>query len=161
MGEWSFKGQNSIYVVADLIRCYLGRASKKRMFYGQADRKCLPPTPPPLRSAFYEFFWCVYLSYIDYDSMCSETDFTQEKSHFHPTSSIPNFPYCLLLLVTKIVEKRYSNIKLPTSELPTGFQSWGWRFWVYPILRIANPAYNSVSSLSDNIKVQAVLKHLK
>ena len=27
---------------------------------------------------------------LDYDSMCSETDFTQEKSHFHPTSSIPN-----------------------------------------------------------------------
>ena len=27
---------------------------------------------------------------LDYDSMCSETDFTQEKSHFHPISRIPN-----------------------------------------------------------------------
>ena len=47
---------------------------KKWIFYGQADRKRLPP-PPPTHSL------C---------SMCSEADFTQEKSHFDPTPSIPN-----------------------------------------------------------------------
>ena len=30
-------------------------------------------------------------------------------------------------------------IKWPASELPTGCQSWGWQFWVYAWLRIANP----------------------
>ena len=34
-------------------------------------------------------FFGVFLT-LDYDYMCSETDFTQEKSHFHPTSIIPN-----------------------------------------------------------------------
>ena len=28
---------------------------------------------------------------LDYDYMCSETDFTQGYIHFHPTSRIPNF----------------------------------------------------------------------
>ena len=37
-GRMELQGQNSIYVVADLIRCYLGRASKKRMFYGHAEK---------------------------------------------------------------------------------------------------------------------------
>ena len=46
-----------------------GRRQKKRIFYGQADRK---------RSAFYEFL-CVFF-FLDYDSMCSEMDFTPEKS---------------------------------------------------------------------------------
>ena len=41
-----------------------------------------------LRSAFCEYFW-VFLT-LDYDYTCSETDFTQEKSHFHPTTRIPN-----------------------------------------------------------------------
>ena len=27
---------------------------------------------------------------LDYDSMCSETDYTLEKNHFHPTYGIPN-----------------------------------------------------------------------
>ena len=30
-------------------------------------------------------------------------------------------------------------IKWPASELPTGCHSWGWQFWVYAWLRIANP----------------------
>ena len=30
---------------------------------------------------------------------------------------------------------------LPTSELATSSQSWGWQFWVCPLLRIANPNY--------------------
>ena len=58
---------------------------KNRIFYGQTDRKRLPPL---LRSAFCEFFGAFFI--LNYDSMCSETDFAQEKSDFHPTSRIPN-----------------------------------------------------------------------
>ena len=35
------------------------RQRKKRIFYGQADRKRFPP-PPPLRSAFCDFFVCFF-----------------------------------------------------------------------------------------------------
>ena len=45
----------------------------------------------------------------------------------------------------------WDNIKLPTSELATSSQSWGWQFWVYPLLRIANPSYNGLSSLTGDI----------
>ena len=41
------------------------------------------------RSAFCEFLFGMFFI-LDYDSMCFETEFTQEKSHFHHTSSIPN-----------------------------------------------------------------------
>ena len=50
---------------------------KKQIFYGQADRKRLPPPTPPY-GQLWNFFWCVFI--LDYDSMCSEMDFTQEKS---------------------------------------------------------------------------------
>ena len=36
----------------------LRRGVKKRIFYGQADRKRL--TPPPLTVSFFWFFWCVF-----------------------------------------------------------------------------------------------------
>ena len=36
-------------------------------------------------------------------------------------------------------------------ELPTSWQSWGWQFWVYPLLRIAKPSYDSLSSLTGDI----------
>ena len=68
------------------FRTLLREGVKKRIFYGQADRK---HSPPPYGQLFVKFFWGVFFI-LDYDSMCSETDFTQEKSHFHPTSSIPN-----------------------------------------------------------------------
>ena len=56
------------------------------IFYGQADRKRFPP---PLTVSFLLIFWvCFFI--LEYDSMCSETDFTQEKSHFQRTSRIPN-----------------------------------------------------------------------
>ena len=45
--------------------------------------------PPPLPSSFFVHFFGVCLT-LDYDYMCSETDLTQEKSHFHPTTRIPN-----------------------------------------------------------------------
>ena len=55
----------------------IGKASKKnRIFYGQADRKRLPH--PPLKVSFLWIFWCVFI--LEYDSMCSEMDFTPEKS---------------------------------------------------------------------------------
>ena len=41
----------------------------------------------------------------------------------------------------KHVWRIWDNIKLPTSELATSSQSWGWQFWVCPLLRIANPNY--------------------
>ena len=58
---------------------------KKPIFYGQADRNRLTP---PLRSAFCEFFFGV-LFILDYDSRCSETDFTQEKSIFMQLQECP------------------------------------------------------------------------
>ena len=70
-----------------------GKAWKKRIFHGQADRKRLPstspPPPPPLNlvSLLWTFFVCFFI--LEYVIIC-EADFTQEKSHFHPTSSIPN-----------------------------------------------------------------------
>ena len=51
---------------------------KKRIFYGQADRK------------LFVIFFGVLLT-LHYDYMCSETDFTQEKVNFHATFGIPNF----------------------------------------------------------------------
>ena len=60
----------------------LGTRQKKRIFYGQADRK-----------RFCEFFGVFFI--LDYDSRFSETDFTQEKVNFHVTTGIPNSSsYC-------------------------------------------------------------------
>ena len=56
-----------------------GSRQKKRIFYSQADRKRLPPHP--LRSVFCENLFGVFFI-LDYDSMCSKTDFTQEKVNF-------------------------------------------------------------------------------
>ena len=61
---------------------------KKRTFYGQADHKRLPATPPTPCDKLFVNFRVFFI--LDYEYMCSETDFTQEKSHFHPTSKIPN-----------------------------------------------------------------------
>ena len=48
---------------------------------------------PPSLTVFVNFF-CVFFI-LDYDSMCAETDFTQEKVNFHPTTGIPDFSsYC-------------------------------------------------------------------
>ena len=57
----------------------LSEALKKRIFYGQADRKGFPPLPP-YDQLFVNFFMCFFI--LDYDSMCSETDFSQEKVNF-------------------------------------------------------------------------------
>ena len=45
--------------------------------------------PPPLLSAVRDIFFGLLLT-LDYNFMCSETDITQEISHFHPTIRIPN-----------------------------------------------------------------------
>ena len=63
------------------------RVVKKWIFYGLADRKCLPPL---LQSPFCDFLG-VFLT-LDNDSLCSEIDFIQEKSHFHPTTKITISP---------------------------------------------------------------------
>ena len=65
---------------------------KKRIFYGQADRKRRPPLPP-LQLAFCDFFGVLLTLYYDY--MSSEAYFTQEKVDFHATTEIPNSSsYC-------------------------------------------------------------------
>ena len=46
--------------------------------------------------------FCVHLT-IEYDYMCSETDFNQEKSHLYPTTTITIHPYRLPLLCNKLV----------------------------------------------------------
>ena len=59
-------------------------AKKKRISYGQADRKHLPPLPL-LRSAFCEhFFGCVIMI------LCVPKWIPHQKSHFHPTTRFPN-----------------------------------------------------------------------
>ena len=49
-------------------RLFHHKSSKKRTFYGQADRKRLPlpPPPPPLRSAFCEIFLVWFLSRVSH-----------------------------------------------------------------------------------------------
>ena len=53
---------------------------------------------------------------IDYDSMCFETEFTQEKSHFHPTSRIPHFSLLFAAALsqngrTGVYPRRYGHEK--------------------------------------------------
>ena len=56
----------------------MSRQKKQRIFYGQADRKRLtPPGPPPLTVSFFGVLLTLY-----YDCMCSEMDFTPEKSNY-------------------------------------------------------------------------------
>ena len=65
--------------------------------YGQLDRKISVftvrltirvATPPPLQSAFGEHIFGVFLT-LDYDYVCSEKHFTQQKGHFQPTFRSP------------------------------------------------------------------------
>ena len=67
-------------------------------------------------------FFCVFLI-IDYDYVCSETDFTQEKSNFHPTSRIPsssllfaaalsqNVPEITMKMSRDIIDQDMTSIK--------------------------------------------------
>ena len=73
-----------------LIFLLLRRGVKKRIFYGRADRKHL--TPPPLRSAFSEFFWVYFWLHIMTICMCSEMGFSPEKSF---SSTYKNFQLLL------------------------------------------------------------------
>ena len=47
---------------------------KKRIFYGQADRKRSPPPLPSYGQLFVNFFGVLFI--LDYESMCSEMDLT-------------------------------------------------------------------------------------
>ena len=54
------------------------RVVKKRFFYGQADHKGGPPGPLPQP---YDQLFVIFLGVcltLDYDYMCSETDFRQD-----------------------------------------------------------------------------------
>ena len=48
----------SALVLANSLYNFVRRGVKKRILYGQADRKRL--SPPPLRSALLWFFWCSF-----------------------------------------------------------------------------------------------------
>ena len=50
--------------------------------------------PPPRYSQLFVNFFDVFFIF-DYDFMCSETDFAQEKVNFHANTGIPNSSsYC-------------------------------------------------------------------
>ena len=57
--------------------------------------------PLPYGQLFVIFSGGVRLT-LDYDYMCSETDFTQEKSHLHPTTRIPNSCFLLAVALSKM-----------------------------------------------------------
>ena len=67
---------------------------KKNEHFTVRLTESVDPRPPFLRSAFCDLFLCVLLT-LYYDYICSETDFTQEKVNFYPTTRIPNSSsYC-------------------------------------------------------------------
>ena len=77
---------------------------KRRICYGQADRKRWPPPLPLLMVSFLWFFFGVHLT-LEYDYMCSETDSTQESTRIGlggKVYPIISAPHCLLLLCHKI-----------------------------------------------------------
>ena len=58
----------------------------------------IPNSPLWFAAALREKKWyfygqAFYLFTLDYDYTCSEMDFIQGKSHFHPTTRIPNSSY--------------------------------------------------------------------
>ena len=55
----------------------IGKASKKPGYFTVRLTVSDYPTPP-LKVSFLWIFWCVFI--LEYDSMCSEMDFTPEKS---------------------------------------------------------------------------------
>ena len=69
-----------IYPRPDVCDCALGKSSKKRLVLVRLTVRADPPSRP-LTVSFTWFFLGVNLT-LDYDYMCSETDFTQEKSLF-------------------------------------------------------------------------------
>ena len=72
--------------------CKLREGVKKRTF----NRKRLPH---PTYGQLFMIFFVVLI--LDYDYMCSESDFTQEKRHFHPTFRILKFPLLFAAALSK------------------------------------------------------------
>ena len=62
MNRW----MNDGFFFSDIFR----EGVKKRTFYGEADRK----GPPPYGQLFVIFLVCFFI--LDYNSICSEMDFT-------------------------------------------------------------------------------------
>ena len=54
-----------------------GKIWRRKMFFEDC-------TEMLLSQHFVRFFWCFFI--LNFNYMPSETDFTQEKSHFHPAS---------------------------------------------------------------------------
>ena len=70
-----------IFPRPDVCDCALGKSSKKRLVLVRLTVRADPPLLAPFTVSFTWFFLGVNLT-LDYDYMCSETDFTQEKSLF-------------------------------------------------------------------------------
>ena len=80
------------YVCPCLLMCKYGQnmreGVKKSGYFTVRLTVSVYPTLPPYSQLFVNFFWvCFFI--LDYDSMCSETDFPQEKVNFHATTGIP------------------------------------------------------------------------
>ena len=66
----------------------------KRKINGYFTVRLTVSVDPPLYGQLFVIFFCALLT-LYYDYMCSETDFTQKKCNFHPTTGISNSSfYC-------------------------------------------------------------------
>ena len=84
---------NAVYdgLIHGICQMFQGRREKNGYFTVRLTVSVYPPPPPhppPEFSQPFVNFFCVFFI-LEYVIIC-EADFTQEKSHFHPTSSIPN-----------------------------------------------------------------------
>ena len=84
--------------VSFFLRLLLGRRQKKRIFYGQADRKRLPH-PPSYGQLFVKFFWCVF--YLRLWFYVFWNGFYTRKVIFIQLQEFPTPPYCRCCSVTK------------------------------------------------------------
>ena len=81
--QWDLRFPSYKCLKKDILTHTKGsRQKKKRIFYGQADRKGWPPPPPPYGQLFCDFFWGVNLTLV-YDYTWFETNFDQKK-FFYP-----------------------------------------------------------------------------
>ena len=76
---------NTIIIISATKTIHTNREVVKKNRYSTVRLTVSVDPPLPLRSAFLLIFLCVFFI-LDCDYVCSETAFTREKSHFHPTS---------------------------------------------------------------------------
>ena len=75
---------------AFFVTPHLGEGVKKEDILQSGRPQAFTPLP-----LFVNFF-DVFFFFLDYDHMCYELDFTQGKSHFHPTTKISNSSLSLI-----------------------------------------------------------------